>query len=210
MSDRFDSIADAVDALTNPMHVRERYEVWHGNNRKAKWWEHRMPSLLEQLRSAAIPGEVYAEDRGGTVRRMPASRPPAQIEAINLDLAITAWAADTVWRCHLTVREDTAANLRALVGAHLTSDQQTDILRELIRWVHHARVICRWERPAWRPDAPCPVCDKRGLRVRLETEHAICVECHETWDPSTIGLLAEHVRTTTGVNAQLTPRHRPL
>lgn len=197
MSDRFDSIADAVDALTNPMHVRERYETWHGNNRKTRWWAHIMPSLLDQLATAAIPGEVYAEDQGGNTRRMPGSCPPAQLEAINLNLALTAWAADTVWRCRLPVREDTAANLRAIVGAQLNSDQTSSILGDLIRWVYRARVICRWERPPWRPDTPCPACDKKGLRVRLDTEHATCVDCGETWDPATIGLLAEHVRTTT-------------
>lgn len=197
MSDRFDTLADAVDALTNPMHVRERYEVWHGNNRKAKWWEHRMPSLLDQLDAAAIPGEVYVEPQAEGHHTRPSPAAPARIEAINLSLALTAWAADTVWRCRLPVREDTAANLRAIVGAQLTSDQTHTILGELVGWVYRARVIAGWQRPPFRPNAPCPACDKKGLRVRLDTEHATCVECGQTWDPATIGLLAEHVRTTT-------------
>lgn len=195
MSDRLDTIGDAVDALTNPMHVRERYEVWDGNrNRKTRWWEHRMPSLLDQLAAAAVPGEVYVEETGGHIRRTPRSCPPARLDAINLELAITAWAADTAWRVTRTVRDDTAANLRAIVGAKLTSDQEADILDQLRRWVYQARVIAGWQRPPWRPDAPCPACDQRGLRVRLDLSTAACVECGETWDPATIGVLAEHVR----------------
>lgn len=197
MSDRFDSIGDAVDALTHPMHVRELYEVWHGNNRRKKWHQHTMPSLLDQLESAAIPGEAYIEDQGGHVHRTPASCPPARLEAINLSLALTAWAADQAWRCHVPVREDTAANLRALVGAKVDSDTAAQILADLSRWIYQARVIAGWQRPPWRPAAPCPACDLKGLRVRLDLSTAACVECGETWTPTTIGLLAEHVRTTT-------------
>lgn len=205
MTDRFDSIADAVDALTNPMHVRERYEIWDGNrNKKTRWWDQRLPSLLDQLDTAAIPGEVYAEDQGGQVRRAPASCPPARLEAINLSLSITAWAADTVWRCKLDVRESTTANLRALVGAKLTSDTTAEILAELQRWIYQARVIAGWQRPPWRPDAPCPACEQRGLRVRLDLSTAACVECRESWDRTTIGLLAEHVRRVkSGTSATL-------
>lgn len=192
-----DTIADAVDALTNPMNVRERYEVWKGNNRKAEWWEHRMPSLLNQLATAAIPGEVYVEDQGGHVRRAPGSCPPARLEAINLELSITAWAADQVWRARLPVREDTASNLRALVGAKLPSEKAAELLSQLRRYLHQARVIAGWQRPPWRPDAPCPACDQKGLRVRLDTSNAVCIQCGEAWDETTIGLLAEHVRTTT-------------
>lgn len=197
-TDGLDTIADCVDALTNPMDVRERYEVWKGNNRATRWHQHRMPPLLHQLERAAIPGEVYAEDADGTARRMPASCPPARLEAINLELALTAWAADTVWRTHQPVRETTTANLRALVGARVDSDHRLAILEQLRRWVHQARVIASWERPPWRPDTLCPACDKRGtIRVRLDLSVATCKECGEGWDHKTIGLLADHVRRTT-------------
>lgn len=196
-TDGLDTVADCVDALTNPMQVRERYEKWHGNNRQTYWHQHRMPSLLAQLRAAAIPGEVYVEDTAGAIRRAPGSCPPARLEAINLDLAITAWAADTVWRTRQTVRATTTANLRALVGAKVDSEHRAAILDQLRRWTHQALVIASWERPPWRPDAPCPACDKRGLRVRLDLSVATCKECGEGWDERTIGLLAEHVRKTT-------------
>jgi Zn-finger nucleic acid-binding protein len=41
----------------------------------------------------------------------------------------------------------------------------------------------------------CPVCDvRRSLRVNLSLQTALCVECREVWDSTTIGLLAEHIR----------------
>lgn len=194
-----ETIADAVDVLTNPMEVREPYEVWDGNrNRKQLWWKHRMPSLVDQLATAKIPGEVYAEDQGGAVRRMPGSTPPAKIEAINLELALTAWAADNAWRLLRQVRETTTANLRAIVGAKVDSDTNTQLLTELRRWVHRALVIAGWQRPPWRPDVPCPACERRGtLRIRLDIETAICTECGETWDKTTIGILASYVASLT-------------
>lgn len=189
------SIADAVDALTNHMNVRTRYEVWDGNrNRKVRWHKHRMPSLVAQLARAKIPGEVYAEDNGGHVRRSPSSCPPARLEAINLELSLTAWAADNAWRTVRQVREDTTSNLRALVGAaSLDSDTATRLLADLRRWVYRARVLAGWQRPPWRPDVPCPACDRKGIRVRLDLETAVCTDCGEVWDRTTIGVLAQHV-----------------
>jgi len=136
---------------------------------------------------------VYAEDQGGHVHRTPGSAPPARLDAINLELTITAWAADKVWLCKLPVRESTDANLRALVGAKVDSDTTAALLADLNRWVYAARIIAGWQRPPWRPDAPCPACDKRGLRVRLDLALATCVECGEAWDKNTIGILASHV-----------------
>lgn len=206
--DGLDTIADCVDALTNTMQVRERYDTWDGNrNLKTHWWTHRMPSLLRQLERAAIPGEVYIEETGGGVRRAPASCPPARLEAINLGLSITAWAANTAWfDCHLTARDDTAANLRALVGAKVDSDISQAVLTQLRRYVQQARVIAGWERPPWRPDAPCPACDKRGLRVRLDLSVATCTECGEGWDRDTIGILASYVCAATAAKLDTAAR----
>lgn len=206
--DGLDTVADCVDALTNPMEVRERYDIWDRNrNLKTYWWKHRMPSLLRQLQRAAIPGEVYVEETGGGIRRMPASCPPARLDAINLGLAITAWAANTVWfDCHIPTRDDTAANLRALVGAQVDSDTSQATLTQLRRYVYQARTVAGWERPPWRPDAPCPACDKHGLRVRLDKGIAACTECGEGWDQNTIGILAAHVSAATAAKLDSAPR----
>lgn len=202
MTSDLSSIADAVDALTNPIQVRERYEVWENRNRKVRYWAHTLPSLLDQLHAAVIPGEVYVEDDAGHIHRMPQSTPPARLEAINACLVIDAGAALWVMRCHLTVREATASNLRALVGATVDSDTTNEMLSELRRWYGMAATIAGWERPPWRPSAPCPICDHTGgLRVRLDRQTATCVDCGESWTPDTIGLLGEYVRGITSVGA---------
>lgn len=198
------TIPDAVDALTNPIQVRERYEVWENRNRKVRYWAHSLPSLLDQLHAAVIPGEVYVEDDGGHIRRMPQSTPPARLEAINAALIIDAGSALWVVRVGITLRESADRNLRALVGANTDSDTEADILRDLRRWYGMAATIAGWERPPWRPSAPCPICDHIGsLRVRLDRQTATCVECGEAWTPDTIGLLGEYVRgitTTAGAS----------
>lgn len=76
------------------------------------------------------------------------------------------------------------------------------------RWWAQARVATGWDSPAWRPDSTCPVCARRGgLRVRLSSKVAACVDCRETWDPGTIGLLAEHIRVESFAEART---RRPL
>ena len=50
------TIADVVDALTNPIQVRERYEVWENRNRKIRYWAHSLPSLLDQLHHLLFAG----------------------------------------------------------------------------------------------------------------------------------------------------------
>ena len=203
----FRTVAEAVDALTNPIRSRTRYQTWHGNNRKTRTWQAQFPSLLHQLEQAAIPGETYIEDTNGTAHRTPASCPPARLEAINLSLAITAWAADKTWQARITVRENTTANLRALVGAYPAEDR--NMLNQLRRWIDQARVLAGWNLPPMRLKTPCPQCDTPdALRVRLDQQRAACTQCRATWDNTTIGLLAEHVRradATTGTTAALSP-----
>lgn len=62
-------------------------------------------------------------------------------------------------------------------------------------WWRQARIIAGWDSPTYRPRATCPVCsDIRSLRVNLGAHTAVCVACRTVWEPSTIGLLAEHIR----------------
>lgn len=192
--DEIATIGDGVDLLTNPFVSRTKVDYWHGNNRRTRVWEVRFPSLLAQLESAKRPGESYVEPGSGSHGK-PGSRPPARLEAIHLELAITAWAADMVWKARRPVREETAANLRALVGAYTAED--TSVLAPLRRWVGSAKVLAGWSLPPRRLEAACPQCNTVGsLRVRLDEASACCVECRATWDRDTIGLLAEHVRAT--------------
>lgn len=194
------TVADAADALTNPIQVREPIHYWDANrNRKIKYYEHRLPSLLDQLHAATVPGEVYIEDQGGTVHRTPRSIPPARLEAINAIIQIEAGAALWVTRSHIAIRQTAASNIRALVSvAQTDSDTAIAILTDLRRWYGWAATLTGWERPSWRPAVPCPICEARGsLRVRLDRQTAMCVSCGEGWTPETVGLLAEHLRAIT-------------
>lgn len=188
--------ADVADALTNPIRVREPIHYWdEQRNKKVRYHEHTLPSLIRQLHLAVVPGVMYAEDTGGRTTHAPRSVPPARLEAINACLTIDAGAALLVATIGATRRHTTAGNLRALVGASTDSDTATAVLDQMRRWYGLAATVAGWERPPWRPDAPCPLCARRGgLRVRLDRSTAACAECGEAWTPLTIGLLAEHVR----------------
>jgi hypothetical protein len=188
------TIADAADALTNPINVREPIHWWDENrNRKTRYWTHTLPSLLDQLANAAIPGEVYVEDGAGYVHRTPQSIPPARLEAINASIQIEAGAALWVLRSGLRLRQDAQRNIRALVGANLDSDTASDVLADLRRWYGWAATLTGWERPAWRPHAPCPACEQHGLRVHLARQTAACINCGAAWTPDTIGILGDYV-----------------
>jgi hypothetical protein len=146
---------------------------------------------------------MYVEEAGGRTTHAPRSVPPARLEAINACLMIDSGAALLVTNTGATLRQTTAGNIRALVGATTDSDTAKAILDQLRRWYGLAATVAGWERPPWRPDAPCPLCAHRGgLRVRLDRSTATCVECGEAWTPLTIGLLAEHVRQVAEATAE--------
>lgn len=197
MSDGLATIADVADALTNPIRVHERYEQWINRNRVIKHWDHTMPSLLDQLHAAVVPGEVYVEDQGGYVHRTPRSIPPARLEAINALIQIEAGAALWVVRSGLKPRENAADNVRALVGAQVDSDAAKGILSDLRRWYGWAATLTGWERPSWKPAVPCPACERKGLRIRLDRKTAACIQCGSAWTPDSIGILADYVRGVT-------------
>lgn len=198
MTDKLLTIADAADRLTEPYKHREQVPYWDANrNRKFRDHVEPFPSLLDQVAAAANPGT--SEPGAGEH----ASRPPADLEAVACQAAIAIGAIKWAWRLGLDVRSTTASNLRALVGATMTSDQRADLLRELRAWVAWAETVTKWRNPPYAPTAPCPLlteadepCNARGtLRVRLDTKTAVCLQCKGTWDETNIGLLGEHVRS---------------
>lgn len=192
------TIAEVADELTNPIRVREGiYDRINGHRKMVRVWTLTMPSLLDQLAAAIYPGEVYMEDNGGHIHHTPRSIPPARLDAIDACLRIQAGAAMWVTRAGLTPRDSTASNVRSLVAAQVDSDTAKEILADLRRWYGLAATLTGWERPAWRPDAPCPACDARGLRVHLARKTAACVNCGEAWTPDTIGILGDYVASLT-------------
>ena len=192
------SLVDAADALTQPIRNTERIfdRNGHGHQRLKRVWITNQPSLLVQLHTAMIPGEVYSEDQTGA-KLVPRSIPPARLEAINALLGIENGAALWCDRLRLRLREDATGNIRAIVGAQTDSDQQAGILADLRRWYGWAATLTGWQTPPLSLRAPCPLCDDRALRVRLDRKTATCVSCGEAWTEDTIGLLGEHVRRYT-------------
>jgi hypothetical protein len=188
------TIADAVDLLTNPIRHTERIfdRDAHRNRRLKRVWVVTLPSLIDQLRLAMFPGEVYVEEQGHA-RMMPRSVPPARVEAVNALLQIEAGAAMWMIRSGARLRPTTTDNLRALVG--LRGDEHA-LRRDVNRWYGWAATLTGWERPPFTPQAPCPGCGNFTLRVRLDRKTATCVTetCDHWWNEDTWGILAEHMR----------------
>ena len=197
MADLLADIAAEADELTNPMLIVER--VWttnaHRHKRLRKLWTVSLPSLLDQLAEAVVPGESYVADEANT-RSAFASRPAARLDAVDRLLAIQAGAATWCTQLGLTLREHAAGNIRALVGASPTagSDTQRLLKADLRSWRIWAATVTGWERPPHVPRAPCLACEQRGsLRIRLEQSTACCMACGATWDQASIGVLTAHI-----------------
>lgn len=200
-------LRDLVLELTRPRTHREPL-VREGTARTVQHIT-RVPSLLTQLSRAGQPSTGEAGTGGY------ASRPAAAIESldtlIHIDTEAARWVRDLGEDdLHL----DTAATVRQLHGLHASAyhcrrrkprrDPDTrqvtcctahQIEADVRRWWTQARIVTGWDSPSWRPDNTCPVCARRGsLRVRLVAQAGMCLACRTTWEPETIGLLAEHIR----------------
>jgi hypothetical protein len=194
----------AVDDLTRPRLNEEPFRKVneHGTVIVDKHKTH-VPPLLEQLLASLEPGGT-----GDTGRAIPASRPSARLDAMDvyrrIDQAVYQWAKTYVEQRRWDPLPD---RLRALVGVapNIEDDELHQLTREARRWVTWAKVTTGWEVPAMQPDNTCPLCVVRGsLRVRVgdgitSTEaSACCINCGESWDDTNIGLLAEHIRSENG------------
>lgn len=192
-------LANAVDSLTSPYTHREPTSTWQDGEWHVSHHTTHVPGLLEQLRDCVEPS---GSGEGG--RNVPHSTPAARLDSIVTLIRIEAGAGGwVVNRCGQPLRATVEDNLRALVGyaPNLDSTSLWDLTDAARRWVTMARVTTGWEVPAFRPNNTCPLCGARGgLRVRVgdgvssQDSSAICVECAETWDAGSIGLLAEHIR----------------
>ncbi|MEV6413859.1 hypothetical protein [Kribbella sp. NPDC051718] len=169
------------------------------------------PPLLVQLAAASTP---KASVEAGTLR--PAgSKPSAAIEAIDalmrIDRDAAAWLRSlgeddpgNVIQCVVSLAalapQNRCARSKPQRDEHtkwVTCCRYHQIEVDVRRWWSWARVVTRWDLPPWTPDNTCPLCGTRGsLRVRVVDRLAVCAEdeCRETWDETTIGLLADHIR----------------
>lgn len=194
-----DYIHDLIDTRT---HV-ELYTVReHGT-----WVTHRhittAPALLDQLWAGDIPSSAAEEGPRAGYSSKPAARLDALDTAVRIDLEVAAWITDL----GETPPLDHKAALRLLHSLVPSADApaRRAITTDVRRWWIRARVVTGWDSPAWIPDNTCPQCGERGtLRVRLADHVAACTDdtCRATWDESTIGLLADHIRSESEAEKQ--------
>lgn len=155
------------------------------------------PPLLWQLENSQ-QGLGSIEERAGSGYQ---SRPAARIEALDVLLKIDREASAKIRELGHDDDRDTGG-LLSLLGGLLPGQNETQVreIEDLVnRWYVLARVATGWDSPLWRPRNTCPNCESLGsLRVRLADLEAFCAECHVAWDKTTIGVLAEHLRTENG------------
>jgi hypothetical protein len=184
----------AVDALTRDRRTVEHVRVGWTDSRHPITKQHAVvhAPLLDALAEAARPGT--GGDEPGP-RSVPGSRPPVDLDAVSLlhEIQREAW----VWRQTLQLAAGPLAGLVQGFGdAARIVDAETlaQLASTVRRWVVWAEQGAHERAPLYRPDAPCPVCDRRhGLRVSVEQKRAWCVHCQEWWDETSIGVLGAHV-----------------
>lgn len=195
------TLPDWVAELTTEHDHREPFTVRRGGTVYTSRHVTHVPSLLEQLRKAGRPST--GENSPGAY----SSRPAAHIEAMDtlliIDREASRWVRvlgaqdpDTTEQCILRLH-GLHAGLTACRSKRTSKHGCCDAHRieaDIKRWWTQARIVTGWDSAAWRPDNTCPMCGKRGtLRVRFSAASALCIDCRETWDRETLGLLAQHI-----------------
>lgn len=189
------TLADFIDELCDPHTHTEPYDIWDGNrNRKRRVHRTTQPGLLQQLRDRYDQAPAGEWSNGGT-----GSRAPLAMEALSRYIEIGRGVDHWVTLLELTPRPTPESRMRSLVSAATRLDTATrnDLHHEARSWHHTARIVCGWTTPPYRPRVPCPIpdCARRdGLRIHLHDHTALCGHCGATWDPTSIGVLADYIR----------------
>lgn len=190
-------LADYVRELTEPHQHVEPHTI---RGLKGGWIGRRhithAPALLTQLWDNDTPSQAAGDGPRPGFKSKPAARLEALDAAVRIDLEAARWVRDLGEDDRYT---DTAATIRQLHGLAASADpvQRRAIEHDVRRWWTQARIVTGWDSPAWSPDNTCPQCGERGtLKVRLGEHIGMCTNgvCRATWDESTIGLLADHIR----------------
>lgn len=197
---------DVVHELTQPHTHREHYQIRRGKTWYGRDHITRFPSLLQQLWENDTPSNSAQEGPRPGFASKPAARLDALAAAARIDLEVNRWILDIGEQPRSL---DTADLIRQLHGLSASADTVTKraVEKDLRRWWTQARIVTGWDSPAWAPDNTCPQCGERGtLKVRLAEHIGMCThdQCRATWDESTIGLLADHIREES--EAERTPR----
>lgn len=189
-------LADYVRELTEPHTHAEHYQVrrgrtWYGANHVTK-----VAPLLTQLWANDTPSQATETGTRPGFGSKPAARLDALDTAARIDVEAHRWVTDLGEQARTT---DTIDLIRQLHGLSASAHGVTRkaIERDVRRWWTQARIVTGWDSPAWSPDNTCPQCGERGtLKIRLGDQIGMCTNdaCRVTWDETTIGLLADHIR----------------
>lgn len=195
-------VQEMIAELTRPHSHREHYTTRVGATTWGRDHVTKVPPLIDQLQHASPSGEGLG--RGGGYE----SRPVARVEALD----VLTWIDDEAARWVRRLGEDDpgfTGRCVTLLGSLLPAQRHCgqrrpkspgcctrhSIEADVRRWWTQARIVTGWDTAPWRPDNTCPHCGKRGgLRIRLEQRVGMCVECRESWDPSSYQQLGEHIR----------------
>lgn len=143
------------------------------------------PSLLDQL-AHALTGSTAGMVMGGEA----GSKPAARLDALATLERIERESAARARLEGLDVLP-LRSRLSRLAGVVPGDD------RQVRSWWTAARLVTSWDTPPFAPRVPCPneECERRGtLRIRVEEQTAICVECGDLWPPEDMGRLADYVQ----------------
>lgn len=203
-------LADYIRELTEPHTHVEHYTVRDHGQWAPRNHTTRAPSLLAQLWANDVPSAAIEEGPRPGFGSKPAARLDALDTATRIDIEAHRWITDMGKQAPL----DTIRALQLLHSLTVSADVVTRkaVTIDVRRWWIRARVVTGWDAAAWTPDNTCPQCGARGtLRVKLADRIAMCVDdaCRSTWDETTIGLLADHIRAESSAEKQPRPGAGP-
>lgn len=208
MADHLD-LHEIVEQLTEWHHHREPFdlELQHASGSSTRYQMHHathQPPLIDQ-----VLGTAGTRGQGGEVGAMtPSSKPAANIDALDCAGRIDKDVSEWLVALGESPRHAIADSVRLLHGLTASVERCTKrggrdadccqwhaIESSMRKWWSSARVLTGWDTGARRLNGTCPLCGVLGsVRVRFSAGVATCTECHETWDPESIGLLADHMR----------------
>jgi len=192
-------LARDVDQLTRPWRDEVRYQVAEGRRLVRRVHRAQHPSLLDELRQAALGG-------GRTTGSGPGARSGTLIAADAHD-ALVDLTAQIRYLCQLFAaarRGTPEENLRALVGRapNLLSDDRAALCRAVAAIRRQTRLVLGHDQRPSPVRAACPACgqykDDDGRYVLLlsgvddngPTGPAWCAACGTRWEPAEYGVLA--------------------
>lgn len=198
-------IGEQVAQLTRNYKVKTQYYVWSKHRNKVKRYYHiECASLLEQLIVGAKASSKNDEGRHvkNNVSRMPRMDHIDLVSWIAHDSAAVISYYGMEPHKELFDRVLQAGSLVTItkdcpgISCH-TDKCELHILASHIRsWYVASLVTVGWWDSARDLKSQCPLCNEKTLIARTNPLAAWCIGCHEGWDETNIGILAEYVRNS--------------